>query len=437
MMTEKVVVPDIGDIKDVEVIEILIQPGEEIDAEQSLITLETDKAVMEVPAPFAGTVKKVALKVGDRVSQGTSILEMDIRESDEPSIAGGQQAKAKLEPKPDKESTLEVAQQSAGREPPITSTETPVTIVSPVNEASSSPLGTGVHAGPSVRRFARELGADLSQVRGTGRKGRIVKGDVKRFVKEALNGPDTGLFDLQALFSQPEIDFSRFGEIELRSLSRIRKISADRLRRSWLGIPHVTQHGDADITALEALRKKRNSKSAEIHLTLLPFLMKAVVAVLQRFPDFNASLGPGGEELILKKYYHIGIAVDTPDGLVVPVLRNVDDKEIRELAGELAEMSARAREKKLRPSEMQGGTFTISSLGGIGGTAFTPIINNPEVAILGVSRARLQGVFEGGDLCARMILPLSLSYDHRVIDGAAAARFVVFLGDILARPKGL
>jgi pyruvate dehydrogenase E2 component (dihydrolipoamide acetyltransferase) len=301
----------------------------------------------------------------------------------------------------------------------------------------SSPSGTGVHAGPSARRFARELGADLSHVRGTGRKGRIVKEDVKRFVKEVLTGPGTGLFDLQALSLQPEIDFSRFGEIELRSLSRIRKVSADRLHRSWLGIPHVTQHGDADITALEASRKKQNSKSAEIHLTLLPFVMKAVVAVLQRFPDFNASLGPGGGELIVKKYYHIGFAVDTPDGLVVPVSRNVDGKKIRELAGELAEISARARVKKLRPSEMQGGTFTISSLGGIGGTAFTPIINNPEVAILGVSMARLQGVYEGDALCPRMILPLSLSYDHRVIDGAAAARFIVFLADILARPEAL
>lgn len=435
-MTEKVVVPDIGDIRDVEVIEILIQPGEEIDAEQLLITLESDKAVIEVPAPFAGTVRKVALKVGDRVSQGTSILEMDIRGPDESSIADGQKAEAEPEPEPGKEPMLEVARR-AGLDPLIKSMDTPATTVSPVHEVLSSPSGTGVHAGPSVRRFARELGADLSHVRGTGRKGRIVKEDVKRFVKKVLTGPGTGLFDLQALSLQPEIDFSRFGEIELRNLSRIRKVSADRLHRSWLGIPHVTQHGDADITAFEALRKKWNSKSAGPHLTLLPFVMKAVVAVLQRFPDFNASLGPGGGELIVKKYYHIGFAVDTPDGLVVPVSRNVDGKKIRELAGELAEISARARVKKLRPSEMQGGTFTISSLGGIGGTAFTPIINNPEVAILGVSRARLQGVYEGDALCPRMILPLSLSYDHRVIDGAAAARFIVFLADILARPEAL
>ncbi|MCI0653146.1 MAG: dihydrolipoyllysine-residue acetyltransferase [Methylococcaceae bacterium] len=425
-MEQTVLVPNIGDIKDVEVIEILVKSGDPIKLEQSLITLESDKATMEVPAPFAGTVDKILVKLGDRVGEGSEILSMTVSEAAGPSSTPT--------PEPEKPAIDAVDAEKAPASPPDETKRAPEPSDSPppVPESSSQHRQTA-HAGPSVRRFARELGVDLCQVQGSGRKGRILHEDVKQFVKTSLQKPIGGISDLGNLSASANVDFSRFGEIESRNLSRIKKSAGAHLHRSWLGIPHVTQHGGADITGLEEFRKnlKPELEPQGIRLTLLPFLMKAVVAVLKRFPDFNASLGPGAEVLILKQYYHIGVAVDTPEGLVVPVVRHVDKKGLAELATELGELSARAREKKLKPDEMQGGSFTISSLGGIGGSAFTPIINQPEVAILGVSRAEIRPVFRDPDFVPRLILPLSLSYNHRVIDGAAAARFIVFLAEVL------
>ncbi|MGH8550741.1 MAG: dihydrolipoyllysine-residue acetyltransferase [Methylococcales bacterium] len=426
-MEQKVLVPDIGDIKNVEVIEILVRVGDAIQAEQSLITLESDKATMEVPSPFAGIVGSVFVKLGDRVSEGTEILSLTVSETAE---SWSEPLSADESARPESETE---EQEIGSLGPPDEAEELPEPSGPPPVLESPFQHRQTAHAGPSVRRFAHELGIDLLRVHGSGRKGRILHDDVKQFVKAAFQKPQGDLLDFDRLAAQPDIDFSRFGEIESRSRSRIRKLSAAHLHRCWLGIPHVTQHGDADITEIEAFRKslKPELESQGIRLTLLPFLMKAVVASLRRFPDFNASLGAGGEALILKKYYHIGVAVDTLGGLVVPVVRNVDRKGSAELARELAELSARARDKKLKPDEMQGGSFSISSLGGIGGSAFTPIINQPEVAILGVSRSEIRPVFRDPDFVPRLILPLSLSYDHRVIDGAAAARFIVFLAEVL------
>ncbi|MGR9107070.1 MAG: dihydrolipoyllysine-residue acetyltransferase [Gammaproteobacteria bacterium] len=426
---QKVLVPDIGDIQDVEVIEVLVKAGDRIRVEQSLITLESDKATMEVPSPYAGVVEQVLVKLGDRVGEGSEILRMKVAEegnpaaqSQVPEVAATEQAERGA---PKDEEAPVAPPKTDEREPQSTP-------FSPLPEAPSLHRQSA-HASPSVRRFARELGVDLTRVSGSGRKGRILHEDVKQFVKSSFQKPRGGVLDFDSLVSAPEIDFSRFGEIESRSLSRIKKLSGAHLHRCWLGIPHVTQHGDADITDLEDFRKSLRSEleSQGIRMTLLPFLLKGVVAALRKFPDFNASLAPGGEELILKKYYHIGVAVDTPDGLVVPVVRHVDRKGLADLARELAELSVRAREKKLKPDEMQGGSFSISSLGGIGGTLFTPIINQPEVAILGVSRSEIRPVYRSSDFVPRLILPLSLSYDHRVIDGAAAARFIVYLGEVL------
>ncbi|MGH8551639.1 MAG: dihydrolipoyllysine-residue acetyltransferase [Methylococcales bacterium] len=425
-MKQTVLVPDIGDVKDVEVIEILVKPGDRIKLEQSLITLESDKATMEVPAPFAGTVGKILVKLGDQVGEGSEILSMTVSETAEPSPVPA--------PEPKKPAIDAVDAEKPPARPPDETKRAPEPSASPppAPESPSQHRQTA-HAGPSVRRFARELGVDLTLVQGGGRKGRILHEDVKQFVKTSLQKPRGGILDLGSLSAPADVDFSRFGEIESRSLSRIKKLAGAHLHRCWIGIPHVTQHGDADIAGLEEFRKKLKPEleSQGIRLTLLPFLMKAAVAALRRFPDFNASLGPGGDELILKKYYHIGVAVDTPDGLVVPVARNVDRKGLAELARELSELSARARDKKLKPDEMQGGSFSISSLGGIGGSGFTPIINQPEVAILGVSKSEIRPVYRDPDFVPRLILPLSLSYDHRVIDGAAAARFIVFLAQVL------
>lgn len=429
-MEQKIVVPDIGDIKDVEVIEILVQPDDAIDVEQSLITLESDKASMEIPAPFSGTVSNIIVKLGDRVSEGSGILNLRVSEKTETSSA----AEAIPEASKTKEPEIEAVQDDDRM--PVDSSLTAESSPGQAAPPSPSPLAEHrqtAHAGPSVRRFARELGADLTRITGSGRKGRILREDIKEFVKTSLRKPSTGELDLNRLLLQPDVDFSRFGEIESRPLSRIKKLAGAHLHQCWVGIPHVTQHGDADITELEAFRKslKTELEPRGVRLTLLPFLMKAAVAALQRFSDFNASLSSGGEELILKKYYHIGVAVDTPEGLVVPVVRDVDKKGLAAIARELADLSAHARDKKLKPSDLQGGTFTISSLGGIGGSAFTPIINSPEVAILGVSRSETRPVFRDPGFVPRLILPMSLSYDHRVIDGAAAAHFVVFLGNVL------
>ena len=439
-------VPDIGHA-DVPVIEVLVKAGDRVEKEQSLITLESDKATMEVPAPFAGTVKEVKLKVGDEVSEGAVIA---LIEAD--GVAAESPAAAKAEPKPEapKPAAPAPAAPKVEEKPaPIVGRgvlpgnapegDVPPTARPPLDATIVMP-GDAPYASPAIRAFARELGVDIAQVKGSGRSGRIQREDVSAYVKHALAsgarpvvGAAASLGGLN-LLPWPKIDFSKFGEIEEKPLSRIQKISGANLARNWAMIPHVTQNDDADITELEAFRRKLGEENKDLKVTPLVFQIKAVVAALKAFPQFNASLDESGEKLILKKYFHIGIAVDTPDGLVVPVLRDCDKKGLLDLARELGELSKKAREKKLGPAEMSGGCFSISSLGGIGGTGFTPIVNAPEVAILGVSKAATKPVWNGKEFVPRLILPLSLSYDHRVIDGALAARFASFLatqlGDI-------
>ncbi|MEE9560157.1 MAG: dihydrolipoyllysine-residue acetyltransferase [Acidiferrobacterales bacterium] len=445
---KEVVVPDIGDFNDVDVIEVLVSPGDQVKAEDPLITLETDKATMDVPSPYAGVVKEVKIKVGDKVSQGVAVALLEADESVSEAEPAAQPQAAANEP----EASV-VAEGPAAEAPvPRAATPTPPALAAtPSTAARPTPPPTlpppversgaaRAHASPSVRAFARELGVDLTQVQGTGPKGRILQQDVQAFVKQRLSHPGAAAPAAgYVLPAMPEIDFSKFGAIELQPLSRIKNIAGPHLHRSWVLLPHVTQHDEADITELEAFRQevKEDAKSRGVKLTLLAFLLKASVAALKAYPQVNASLDPGGENLILKKYYHIGVAVDTPDGLVVPVIRDVDKKGVYDLAAELGEVSARARDKALTPTDLQGGCFTISSLGGIGGTAFTPIINAPEVAILGVSRSRMQPVYRNGEFVPRLILPLSLSYDHRVIDGAQAARFTGFLGRVLTDVRRL
>jgi pyruvate dehydrogenase E2 component (dihydrolipoamide acetyltransferase) len=420
-------VPDIGDFKEVEVIEVLVKPGDTVAKEQSLITLESDKATMEIPSPSAGVVKELKLRVGDKVSKGSPILLL---------AASGGASPAAAEPKAPAATPSPAAQKPA-----------PAPAPRPVPREPQEETGAKPHASPSVRKFARELGVELSQVQGSGPKGRILHSDVQGFVKGVLSsgapapamarGGGALPFSLP---SWPEVDFAKFGPVETKPLSRIQKLSGPYLHRNWISIPHVTQFDEADITELEAFRKAQTAETEKkgFKLTMLTFLMKACVTALREFPAFNASLESSGEALVIKKYYHIGVAVDTPGGLVVPVVRDVDRKGVYDLAHELADISKLARDGKLKPGDMQGGTFSISSLGGIGGTAFTPIINAPEVAILGVSRSALRPVYAGRDekgndlFKARMMLPLSLSYDHRVIDGATAARFSAFLVSVLS-----
>ena len=426
---ETVTVPDIGDFKDVEVIEVLVKAGDTVTKEQSLITLESDKATMEIPSPAAGVVKELKVKVGDKVSEGSAVLVIE-SQGGAPAAAPAQQGKearpAPAAPKP------ETAPAAAA----------PIPRPSPVPLEPREANGARPHASPSVRKFARELGVDLAKVRGSGPKGRVLHEDVQGFVKGvmvegagAASAPAArggGMpFNLPAW---PEVDFAKFGPIETKPLSRIQKLSGGNLHRNWVSIPHVTQFDEADITDLESFRKANTSVTEKqgFKLTMLAFLIKACVTALRQYPQFNASLDPKAESLILKKYYHIGVAVDTPDGLVVPVVRDADRKGVFDLARELSETSKLARDKKLKPGDMQGGTFSISSLGGIGGTAFTPIINAPEVAILGVSRSVMRPVWDGKEFAPRLMLPLSLSYDHRVIDGAAAARFTSYLASVLS-----
>ncbi|MBW8054800.1 MAG: dihydrolipoyllysine-residue acetyltransferase [Nitrospira sp.] len=445
---KEVVVPDIGDFKDVDVIEVLVSPGDQIKVEDPLITLETDKATMDVPSPYAGVVKEVKIKVGDKVSQGVAVALLEADESVSEAESAAQPQAAANEPEASAVAEGPAAEapvpRAAAPTPPAPAAAPstaarltpPPTLPPPVERSGAA----RAHASPSVRAFARELGVDLTQVQGTGPKGRILQQDVQAFVKQRLSHPGAAAPAAgYVLPAMPEIDFSKFGAIELQPLSRIKKIAGPHLHRSWVLLPHVTQHDEADITELEAFRQevKEDAKSRGVRLTLLAFLLKASVAALKAYPQVNASLDPGGENLILKKYYHIGVAVDTPDGLVVPVIRDVDKKGVYDLAEELGEVSARARDKALTPTDLQGGCFTISSLGGIGGTAFTPIINAPEVAILGVSRSRMQPVYRNGEFVPRLILPLSLSYDHRVIDGAQAARFTGFLGRVLTDVRRL
>ena len=438
----EVLVPDIGEFSGVEIIEVLVSAGDRIEVDDSLITLESDKASMEIPSPCAGLVQEVAVAVGETVSEGDLLLVMEVDASDN-ADAEVEQPDQEREPIPEPAvKETDIAQPSA----PVEDSEVMVTAVqrlpgekdSAAHPAAEQPLEVAkgkVHASPSVRRFARKLGADLLLVKGSGAKGRILKEDVQSFIKKSLSGGGgavtAGSLRLPSL---PEIAFSSFGEIEERPLSRIKKISSRHLTACWLNIPHVTQFDEADITELEAFRQEQKSMAAkqEISLTLLAFLMKASVGTLREMPEFNSSLDPGGEKLIYKKYFNIGVAVDTPNGLVVPVIRGVERMGIYEIAKNLMEMSARAREGKLSPGDMQGGCFTISSLGGIGGTAFTPIINAPEVALLGVSRSYMKPVWNGAEFIPRLMLPLSLSYDHRVIDGAQAARFTSLLSGMLS-----
>ena len=429
---KEVVVPDIGDFKDVPVIEVLVKPGDRVKAEQSLITLESDKATMEVPAPFAGVVKEMRVKLGDKIAQGTLILTLEAEEGGAPAQASAP-ASTPAAPAPVNVVPATAAVASAPSATVAASVAAPSSTIASVDEAGFA----HAHASPAVRRFARELGVDLSKVKGSGPKARILKDDVQAFVKGALSRPApaaaSGGFGF-ALPAMPSIDFSKFGPIEAKPLSRIKKISGANLHRNWVSIPHVTQNDEVDITELEAFRKQMSDDAQKqgVKLTPLAFLMKGCVAALKKYPQFNASLSPEGDTLILKQYYHLGVAVDTPNGLVVPVIRDCDKKGVMQLAKELGDISAKARDGKLSPGEMQGGTFSISSLGGIGGSNFTPIINAPEVAILGASRSATKPIWKDGQFVPRLMLPLSLSYDHRVVDGAEGARFITYLNGVLS-----
>ena len=422
-------VPDIGDFKEVEVIELLVKVGDVVKPEQSLITVESDKASMEIPSSHAGVVKELKVKLGDKVAMGSIVLMLE--PSDAAAVAAA--------PAP--------APTTAA--PAATAPAAPAIVAAPVASApavSAAPVvatadGQRPHASPSVRKFGRELGVDLARVQGTGPKGRILLEDVQGFVKGVMAGSTVATAAASAgsgmgmsLLPWPSLDFSKFGETSLEPLSRIKKISGPNLHRNWVMIPHVTQFEEADITELEEFRKTSNDSLGKsgVKLTMLAFVIKASVSALKKFPAFNSSLDANGENLILKQYYNIGFAADTPNGLVVPVIKNADKKGIVEIAKEMGELSAQAREGKLKPADMQGASFTISSLGGIGGTAFTPIINAPEVAILGLSKSTMKPVWNGKEFIPRLMMPLSLSYDHRVVDGAMGARFAVYLAESLA-----
>lgn len=425
--SEPIIIPDIGDSNAVDVIEVSVKAGDDVEKDDSLIVLETEKATMEVPSPFAGTIESMSVKAGDKVKQGDQIGVMKVPDdgsSSDDSSSGSSSGG----------SSSDGAQGSSNVE------ETPM----PKSDYKPAPVtiqpferreGEVVHASPAVRRLAREFGADLSKIKGSGPKNRVMKEDVQSHIKFELSRPKaTANTGTAASADLPEIDFSKFGEIEEKSLSRIQKISSVTLQRNWNLIPHVTQHDEADITELDEFRKSMKEEAAKegVRLTPLAFIMKALVASLKAFPTFNSSLAADGETLILKKYFNIGVAVDTPDGLVVPVIKEVDKKSVYQLANELGEMSEKARDKKLTAKDMQGSSMTISSLGGIGGTSFTPIVNWPDVAILGLSRNQMKPVWNGKEFEPRMMLPMSLSYDHRVIDGAVAARFSVHLSKMLA-----
>lgn len=439
--TMEVAVPDIGDFSDVEIIEVHVAPGDELRAEDPMITLESDKATMDVPSPMAGTVAEVRVKTGDTVSEGDIILTLESADSPAAAAPSGETGAAPA--------TKQEGNDAAPPNRDTATSETPEPPPAPASlpEGGQPKKGGWPHASPSVRRFARELGVDITEVQGSGRKGRILKEDVQGWVKKQIHdrapaapaAPAAAAGQTAALPEMPEIDYSQFGEVEVVALNRIKKLTATNLHRSWLHVPRVTQFDEADITELEEFRQelKTEAEARGVRITMLAFLMKACVAALREYPRFNSSLEKGGENLILKKYYNIGIAVDTPDGLVVPAIRNVDRKGIYELATELGEVSQRARNKKLSPNDLQGATFTISSLGGIGGTMFTPIVNAPEVAILGASRAQMKPVYEDGEFVPRLMLPLALSYDHRVVDGAEGARFVVFLSRVLGDARRL
>jgi pyruvate dehydrogenase E2 component (dihydrolipoamide acetyltransferase) len=494
MAEERVSVPNIGDAHDVAVVEVLVQPGARVEKEQPLVVLESDKASMEIPSPQAGVVRKVDVKVGDTVSEGTPLLVLEIdgasggdqpaeqADKAEAKSEGKAPEKAKPEPKVEEKPAEEPAETPPETEQPADEAkpaadggkaarpsaggkaEPPESEVAEQQEPRSArparsaegadgggdlkqtrtippapPMPSSVppnpdaglpHASPAIRKFARELGVELARVKGTGPHGRITKEDVQGFVKKAITGGGASLGAL-SIADAIEIDFTKFGEISVQPLTKIQKLSGKNLHRSWVTIPHVTQFDEADITELEQFRKKLKAEQPKLKMTILTFFMKGLVSVLKQMPRFNSSLDKTGENLVMKKYFHVGVAVDTPGGLVVPVIRDVDEKSLTQLAAELEELSERARARRLSTNDLQGASMTISSLGGIGGTAFTPIINPPEVAVLGVSRAQWKPVYDNTTFVPRLIVPLSLSYDHRVIDGADAARFTKRLSEVL------
>lgn len=432
---KNILVPDIGDFSGVEVIEIIVSEGDTVNVEDPLVSLESDKAAMEIPSEFAGVIKEIKINMGDTVSQGDLLMTIEV--ADEAAAPAGGEEKA---PEPAK---AEAAPKAAAPEPKAPAPAAAKPAPAP-QKATTEPFDEAgfrkAHASPGVRKFARELGANLARISGSGEKGRILKDDVKTFVKQALSsgGTAAGTGGL-SVEPMPEIDFSQFGDIETQPLSKINKLTGKFLHRNWVNIPHVTQFDEIDITDLEAFRKDLNEehKDQNIKVTMVAFLVKAMASALKEFPRFNASLDASGENLIMKKYINIGVAMDTPAGLVVPVIRDVECKSLLQIAQEVVDTSVKARDKKLTPSDMSGGCISISSLGGIGGTAFTPIVNAPEVAILGVSRAAMKPVYQDGEFVPRLMMPISLSYDHRVIDGAAGARFTTFLGKILADTRRL
>ncbi|WP_394781133.1 dihydrolipoyllysine-residue acetyltransferase [Undibacterium sp.] len=434
MSTIEVKVPDIGDFKEVEVIELMVKVGDTIKVDQSLITVESDKASMEIPSSQAGVVTEIKVKVGDKVAEGSLLLIVEASGAAAAPAAAPAAAAATASSAPAPAAPAPVAAAPA----PVAAAPAAAT------SAPAAPAANGKsHASPSIRKFARELGVDLSRVNGSGNKGRVTQADVQNFVKGIMSGASAAPTAAASkgasgagmnLLPWPSLDFSKFGATELLPLSRIKKLSGPNLHRNWVMIPHVTQFEEADITELEDFRKSSNEAMAKsgVKLTMLAFVIKASVAALKKFPAFNSSLDANGENLIVKQYYNVGFAADTPNGLVVPVIKDADKKGLSQIALEMGELSAQARDGKLKPADMQGATFTISSLGGIGGTAFTPIINAPEVAILGLSKSAIKPVWDGKQFLPRLMLPLSLSYDHRVIDGAMAARFTTYLADVMA-----
>jgi pyruvate dehydrogenase E2 component (dihydrolipoamide acetyltransferase) len=445
MSIVEIKVPDIGDFKEVEIIEMMVKPGDTVKVDQSLITVESDKASMEIPSSHAGVVREIKVKVGDKVADGSLLLLMDVADA-AGAVSASAPAVAPATASAAVPAVVPAAVPAAVPAPvaaqaPVTAAAAAAPVAAP--DTASSIITSGkTHASPSIRKYARELGIDLIRVIGSGPKGRITQQDVQSFVKGVMAAPimtasaptpakGGGGLDL---LPWPSLDFSKFGPTEIKPLARIKKISGANLHRNWVMIPHVTQFDEADITELEQFRQSANASAAKsgVKLTMLAFVIKASVAGLKKFPSFNASLDANGENLILKQYYNIGFAADTPNGLMVPVVKNADQKGIMQIAQEMAELSALARDGKLKPADMQGACFTISSLGGIGGTAFTPIVNAPEVAILGLSKSAIKPVWDGKAFQPRLMLPLSLSYDHRVIDGAMGARFSVYLAEILA-----
>ncbi len=421
-------VPDVGNVAEIDVVEVLIQPGDVVALEQTVATLETDKASMDLPSSAAGTIQQVYIKAGDKVSEGSLIATVLANSEEASAPAPAQQATPPAETPVTPPAVVKAPEPVS---PPVK--PAPEAVKAEIVPVASDASAPKPHASPSVRLFARELGVDVTKIKkGSGRKGRILKDDVKNFVKKVIS--ESIVTTGAGIPSIPAVDFTPFGETEVQKLSKIKRLTGQNLSRVWLNLPMVTYHEEADITDMEAFRTALNAEKAkgELKITGLMFIIKALVAAMQQFPSFNASLSADGESLILKKYFNIGIAVDTPNGLVVPVLRNVNTKSINELAAELAEKSEKARLGKLLPADMQGGCMTISSLGGIGGTAFTPIVNAPEVAILGVTRAKMQPVWNGKEFVPRLMLPLDLTYDHRVIDGAEGARFMAAVKQYLA-----